>query len=189
MSQLAVGNGGLHSIYPSHHEGFGAWVAGGSCDVRDGMRFIILAAFWWLWSGHTEPLVLFFGFASCALVTWLARRMDAIDGGEPPYTFGLRPLGYLIYLLIEVVKSNLHVARVILDPKLPVSPCLVRVVATQKTDLGRVVFANSITLTPGTLTLDLRDGEVLVHALTQEAADGLLEGHMDARVSSLEGSA
>ena len=152
------------------------------------MRFIILAAFWWLWSGHTEPVVLTLGLASCALVTWLARRMDAIDGGEPPYSFGVRPVGYLVYLLFEVVKSNLHVARVILDPRLPVSPRLVRVEATQKTDLGRVVFANSITLTPGTLTLDLRDGEVLVHALTQEAAEGLLDGTMDERVSSLEGS-
>ena len=157
--------------------------------MRDGLRFLVLAVFWWLWSWHTEPLVLSLGVASCALVTWLARRMDAIDGGESGYTFGLRPIRYIGYLLVEVVKSNLHVARVIVDPRLPISPRLVRVKATQKTDLGRVVFANSITLTPGTLTLDIRDDEVLVHALTEVTADGVTDGVMDAEVSRLEGGA
>ena len=158
----------------------------GAFNVRDGMRFIVLASFWWLWSGHTEPLIVGLGLASCVWVTWLARRMDAIDGGEASYRLGLRPLLYVPYLLWEIVKSNLHVARVILDPRLPVSPQLVRMPTTQRTDLGRVVLANSITLTPGTLTLDLRDDEVLVHALTGEAADGLRTGEMDARVTAME---
>ena len=68
------------------------------------------------------------------------------------------------------------------------SPRLIVVECTQRSDLGRVVFANSITLTPGTLTLDVRDGRVLVHALTAETAEGLQTGEMDRKVTALEGS-
>ena len=69
-----------------------------------------------------------------------------------------------------------------------ISPRLIRVRASQKTVLGHVVYANSITLTPGTISLDLRDGAILVHALTDETAEGVLNGEMNARVARLEGN-
>ena len=90
-------------------------------------------------------------------------------------------------LLKEIVLSNIAVARVILDPRLPIHPRILRVEASQKTDVGRVTYANSITLTPGTVTLDVRDGKLLVHALTTGSAEGLLTGEMDRRVARLEG--
>ena len=69
-----------------------------------------------------------------------------------------------------------------------ISPRLISVHASQKTEIGQVVYANSITLTPGTITLDVRNNEMLVHALTEETAAGLMTGDMDRRVSRLEGS-
>lgn len=151
--------------------------------------FLVLAAMWQTWSGHTEPMILGFGVASCLFVTWLCSRMDAEDGSNPGYGLGIRILGYLPWLVVEIVKSNLHVARVILSPSLPISPRLVRTKATQTTDLCQVIYANSITLTPGTITLDVRDGAFLVHALTEETASGVESGEMDAKVTWLEGSA
>lgn len=143
---------------------------------------------WFLWSGHTEPLLLAFGVFSVGIVTLLASRMNVIDEESEPYELGLRPLLYVPWLLWEIAKANLHVARVILTPSLPVHPRLLRIRATQKSNLGRVILANSITLTPGTVTLDVRDGTLLVHALTPKSADGLLSGDMDRRVTWLEGA-
>ena len=155
--------------------------------MRSLIRFTILAAVWFLWSGITKPLILGFGVLSVGMVTALWARMDRLDGGEPAYAMGLRPLFYLPYLLREIVLSNLHVAKTILSPSLPVQPQLVRIDVSQTTALGQVVHANSITLTPGTITLDVRDGSFLVHALTDHTAAGVRSGDMDARVTALEG--
>ena len=75
----------------------------------------------------------------------------------------------------------------ILSPSLPIRPRILQVEASQETDIARVIYANSITLTPGTVTLDVRDGKLLVHALTTDSAEGLLSGEMDRKVSALEG--
>ena len=87
----------------------------------------------------------------------------------------------------EIVVSNLAVAKVIMSPSLPIHPRIVRVTGTQRTATGQVIYANSITLTPGTVTLDVRGDKFLVHALTSESAQGLLSGEMDERVTRLEG--
>ncbi len=147
-----------------------------------------LALTWLLWSGHTEPLLLAFGALSVAIAILFALRMDVIDEESEPYHLGLRPLLYIPWLLWEIAKANLHVARVILTPSLPIQPRLLRIRARQETDLGRVIFANSITLTPGTVTLDVRDQTLLVHALTRHSAEGLLNGEMNDRAAWLEGA-
>ena len=74
----------------------------------------------------------------------------------------------------------------VLDPKLPISPRMVVFHGSQKTDLGRVIYGNSITLTPGTVSLDVREERIFVHALTEVSARSLLDGEMDRRVSALE---
>ena len=156
------------------------------------IRTIVMSAWlfftWLLWSGHSEPLLLAFGGLSVAVAILLARRMDLIDEESEPYHLGLRPLLYIPWLLWEIAKANLHVARVILTPGLPIRPRLLRIRARQQTDLGRVFFANSITLTPGTVTLDVRDKTLLVHALTQHSAEGLVNGNMNDHVAWLEGA-
>jgi multicomponent Na+:H+ antiporter subunit E len=146
----------------------------------------MLLAAWLLWSGHAEPLLLSFGLASILLVLGIMRRMQKFSGSESDEFPGPGILLYLPWLLWEILKSNIDVARIILDPKLPISPRLLHVVASQRTATGQVIYANSITLTPGTISLDVREGRILVHALTAEAAESLQTGEIDRRVSALE---
>jgi multicomponent Na+:H+ antiporter subunit E len=150
--------------------------------------FAMLAAVWLLLSGHYQPLVLAFGAASCSFVCFLARRFDGAERESRPLPLSWRLPAYWLWLLGEIVKANIDVARRVVDPKLPIDPRLVEVAATQRSDLARVIFANSITLTPGTISVDLGADHILVHALSREGAEALLEGTMDAKVTALEGS-
>ncbi len=145
---------------------------------------------WLLLSGYFDvPLLLSFGALSCALVVFVAWRTEVIDPEEQPLRlrFNLHIFSYWPWLLWQIVLSNLDVAKRILDPRLPISPTLITLKPTQRSDLGRVIYANSITLTPGTVTTALSGDTLEVHALTREAADSLLEGDMDRRVTRLEG--
>ena len=148
---------------------------------------LLLAGAWWLWSGHTEPMMIMFGVVSIALVLFISKRLDDQSDDNPPYRLGFRPVFYLPYILWEIVKANIDVAKVIISPSLPISPKVFRAPASQKTVIAQVIYANSITLTPGTITLDLRDGEVLVHALTHDTAAGIEEGGMNRRCAKLDG--
>lgn len=155
--------------------------------TRNIITFLSLAAVWLLWSGNLAPLLLRFGFISVLLVMWISYRMDRISGVPRVYKLGLRPLLYAPWLIKEIIISNLQIARIILSPKPAISPAMVRVRASQTTDLGKVVYANSITFTPGTITVDLRGDMILVHALTDEMAENLKTGEMNRRVARLEG--
>jgi multicomponent Na+:H+ antiporter subunit E len=149
--------------------------------------WLVLFALWLLLSGHYVPLVLSFGVLSCVLIVWIAARMDVIDHEAIPLQLGLSYFGYLCWLGKEITKANIDVARIILSPSLPISPVMVRTPATQKTDVGKVIFAKSITLTPGTVSVEVMDDDILVHAVTRDAADGLATGGMDRRVTAVEG--
>ena len=149
--------------------------------------WLVLFALWLLLSGHYVPLLLTFGVLSCALVVWIAARMDVIDHEAIPLQLGPGFLVYLCWLGKEITKANIDVARIILNPALPISPVMLRVPASQRSDVGKVIFANSITLTPGTVSVEVMDDEILVHAVTKDAAEGLALGEMDRRVSAVEG--
>jgi len=112
--------------------------------------------------------------------------MDVIDGESQPLnlTFTL-PL-YLIWLIKEVVIANIAVAGNVWKGNQTINPSVFRVTANQKTDIGIVIYANSITLTPGTVSIDLEGNEILVHALTDDSAADLLTGEMDRRVCRVE---
>lgn len=148
----------------------------------------MLAVVWLLLSGHYTTLILIFGAISCAFVTYLARRFDVVDHESHPLHMSWRLPGYWLWLLVEIVKANIDVGRRIIAPSLPIDPMLFEVDASQKTDLGRVIFANSITLTPGTVSVDMREGKILVHALTAEGAADLRQGTMNAKATALEGN-
>ena len=148
---------------------------------------LILFGTWLLWSGHFEPILLGFGVFSCVFVMFLNKKMERYEGVSHENSLGLRWIGYGPWLLWEIAKANWDVARIILKPSLPIKPRLMRIRASQKTDLAKVIYANSITLTPGTITLDVRDDKFLVHALSDEAAADLDTGEMDRRVSAMEG--
>lgn len=147
--------------------------------------FASLAAVWLLLSGHYNPLPLAFGALSCAFVLFLARRLGLVDREGMPLHVLQRLPGYWLWLLGEVVRANIDVARRIVDPKLPVSPRMFEVETRLRTDFLRALYANSITLTPGTIAVDVRDDSILVHALTAEGQAALETGEMDARVAAL----
>ncbi len=146
-----------------------------------------LIGLWLLLSGHYTLLLISFGLLSVMLVVLIALRMDVVDHEGHPLHLNLKALfTYWVWLLKEIIVSNIYVCRLILNPALPISPTVIALRSSQSTDLARVIFANSITLTPGTVTIDV-DGDITeVHALTEELARSLLAGSMDSKVTALE---
>ena len=146
----------------------------------------VLFAFWLALSGHYTMFLVLLGGASAVLCTYLAVRLRIVD---ETIAFHLLPRApsYWPWLVWEIIKSASTVSRTILDPRLPISPTLLRVKAGQKTPVGIATYANSITLTPGTLTVGVDGDSLLVHALTGAGGDVLEAGKMDARVSRFEG--
>lgn len=150
--------------------------------------FITLAALWLLWSGLYLPLMLVLGLVSCLIVVWLTQRFKTIDHESVPIHLGFRVLSYWVWLMKEIVVSSIQVTKIVLSPQMPISPKVVQVQSKSKGEVRQVIFGNSITLTPGTLTTDLDEhGLITVHALTQEGADGVVNGDMNDRVAALPG--
>ena len=148
-----------------------------------------LFAFWLLLSGIYTPFLVLSGLAASLAVALLAQRMEVADREGHPIHLVLAALTYWPWLLKEIFKSGWQVARIIVDPRLPISPTFVRFKPSQKSTVALATHANSITLTPGTITVDAGHEEFLVHALTREGAAGLAGSEMDRRVSRLERSA
>ncbi len=141
---------------------------------------VILFAFWLLLSGHLEPLMLGLGLASVLLTLIIIRRMTLVDHESYPLHLSAKIPAFLVYIMREIVKANIDVIKRILTfNRSAISPQLFEVPTRPlKTDLGRVIYANSITLTPGTVCVELTKDKILVHALTKEAADELSTGEM-----------
>ncbi|MBK1664321.1 cation transporter [Rhodospirillum rubrum] len=147
-----------------------------------------LSLLWLLLSGYWhDPLLLGFGLLSVGAVVALSLRMGIVDAEGVPLRQIPGLLTYLPWLAWQVVLSAMTVARIVLSPKLSISPTLAAIPAAPKTAIGQVIFANSITLTPGTLSLDLDDGAVLVHGLRAAGIDDLMTGEMGRRVAALDG--
>jgi len=154
------------------------------------MRIVSLAAllfaFWLALSGHFTGFLVTIGAASAVLCTYLAVRLRFVDAA---FAFHLLPraLLYWPWLVWEIIKSAWSVSWTVLNPRLSISPTLLRVKAGQKTQVGIATYANSITLTPGTLTIGVDGNDLLVHALSGSGADDLETGRMDTQVSRFEG--
>ncbi|MEM9617474.1 MAG: Na+/H+ antiporter subunit E [Pseudomonadota bacterium] len=155
-------------------------------------RFIILvlvlAALWLLLSGYFDkPLLLIFGAVSVIISAWLAYRASVVDDDSVPASLFPGIVGYWMWLGGEIGKANIEVIRhaLAVEPKL--SPKLFIVPNPPKTSVGKATLANSITLTPGTVSLDLRENEILVHALTEDLADVAAITDMGERVARVEG--
>lgn len=146
---------------------------------------LLLAAAWVLWSGYLKPLLLGLGVVSCLLTVWIVRRMGYFDDETFAFHYDWRLLGFWAWLGVEVVKSSIEVARVVLRPRIDVEPSLVDVDGRDLDPVDLAVLGNSITLTPGTLTLDAHEGRLLVHALTADGAAALQSGEMLRRVAAL----
>ena len=144
-----------------------------------------LFGLWLLWSGHYTVMITSFGVASVILCVWLAHRMKIVDDEGHPAHLALAHVTYAPWLLWQIVLSNVDVSKRVLTGN--ISPCWVRIKAPQKTALGRVIYANSITLTPGTTSIVLEGDELLVHTIHREVGEDLASGAMAQRVCVLEG--
>ena len=152
------------------------------------ISLIVVSALIWLGlSGHYTGLLLSLGAASVALVAYLSRRMKVLDAEGHPTHLAPRGIPYWSYLLWEIVKANLDVARRIMTPGRSIAPRVVRFRAPMDDEMSQVILANSITLTPGTVTMRAENGEFEIHALSEPAANEVLEGGMSRRVAKMTG--
>lgn len=147
---------------------------------------IVLALIWLLNSGLYTPLMLLFGAVSVVAVVWIAHRMDVVDHESAPVHLTVRIFSYYWWLTKKLVQSNIEVVVCIWRGNHSISPCMELLPISQKTDIGQVIYANSITLTPGTVVVDLQRNHVLVHSLTTSGIEELKQGEMDSLVAQLE---
>ncbi len=148
------------------------------------MLLALLILAWLLWSGIYKLLLLGLGAFSCLLCFYIAYRIGFFKRAS-----GLRLIPslpkYWFALLIDIIKSSIDVAKIVLNPKLPISPVVVEIDAMSKGSIGHAILGNAITLSPGTVTLDVHNGRLRVHCLTRKSADELLAGEINRRTSLL----
>lgn len=153
------------------------------------ISFVSLYLLWELLSGYFKTNLIVLGIISCVFVTILSIKLKIYSKQHERIRINLKLPLYIPWLLKEIIKSNLHVARCILSSNESIQPQLVTIKPSQKTNAGIAVHANSITLTPGTISIDIKDNnEILVHALTNNTAQGIINGDIDKQVTKLEGN-
>jgi multicomponent Na+:H+ antiporter subunit E len=150
------------------------------------IAFCALFGFWLLLSGQFTVFLVLAGVGSSLAVVWLAHRMEVVDREGMPVHFWRSSFSYWPWLAWEIVKAAWDVSKIIVHPRLPISPTLVRFRPGQTSVTGLVTHANSITLTPGTITIQATPGEFLVHGLTKAGAEAVVDSEMDRRVRELE---
>jgi multicomponent Na+:H+ antiporter subunit E len=160
----------------------------GEFVLRGVVAFFALLAFWLLLSGHYTVFMVLAGIGSSIAVLGAGRRMEVVDREGVPIDLWRVVFFYWPWLAWQIVKSAWDVTKIILHPRLPISPTLVRFRPLQQSVVGLVTHANSITLTPGTITIEATDGEFLVHGLTRAGAEGCVDSEMDHRLRRVEQS-
>lgn len=157
------------------------------------MRLVVLGfmlfAFWLALSGHYTPFLVACGAIASVLCVLMARRMGTEDDESLPLAVLPGIVTYYPWLIAEIAKSSWTVAMIVLNPRLPISPTMTVVDAGQKSTTGVATFGNSITLTPGTVTTDVKGKRLTVYALTREGALDVEAGEMNRRVRRFEGTA
>lgn len=147
--------------------------------------FLILFAHWVIWSGMLDAFHLALGVISCGIVTFMSH--DLLFKRETftfkQFTEVFRFALYIPWLIYQIILSNIHVAKLVLNPELPIDPKFIWYKSSLKTELSLTTFSNSITLTPGTITADIVDGQYYVHCLDQKVADDLMSGDMEKKVA------
>lgn len=148
---------------------------------------VLLVIFWLLNSGHYTPMILSFGALSIVLVTVIAKRMNVIDEESLPLHLTTSIPAYYLWLFKELIVSNVDVVARIWRGESSISPAMAVIRIDHVSDLGRVIYANSITLTPGTFTTDVSANTITVHALCGNSITTLNNGEMAARIKRMEG--
>lgn len=159
----------------------------GEASLPAVLLLLVLAISWVLWSGIYSTLVLSLGAFSCLLSAYMAHRMGFFRHRALIRFLPRLPV-YWWWLLQEIVASSIEVAKLILQPSLPISPTVVVLEAETPSEVGQVILGNSITLSPGTVTLDVHEGRLLIHCLTSASARDLQNGEATRRAAALERS-
>ena len=146
---------------------------------------LFVAVVWLLLSGHYTALILVLGAVSVLIVIWFMWRMDRVDESLGVLPMRPRMLYYLLWLMWQVVLSNIDLVRRIWDPALPIRPTWQRLDIKVTSSLAKTLYANSITLTPGTLTTDVREDHFMVHSLTPDGIEDLRKGRMEEQIQRL----
>jgi len=158
--------------------------------MRPTVLFLTLLAFWALCSGQVDPhhhrYLMSCGVVSCLATVWICRRLGIVDGELVPLAALLRLPRYGLYLLKEVILANWDVFKRVWAGDPPLDPRVIEIPCGLRTDFVRTVYANSITLTPGTVVMEVEPDRLIIHALTAEAADGVQTGAMERENAKLE---
>lgn len=150
--------------------------------------FLILGGFWALLSGQFHNTFLIGAGAVCiAFTVWLGGRMGLLDDEGVPARFYGPMVPYVPWLAWQVILSNWDVLKRIWSSDMPIDPRMAKIPFATRSGFVTTTYANSITLTPGTVTVDVNEREMLIHCLTKEGEDGLLEGDMERHAKRLEG--
>ncbi len=154
------------------------------------LQALFLMALWLVLSGHFGLEHIIYGALSVLLVIWLNYKVIHVpmSNGEQIHGTNViihRMVLYLIWLLWQIIKSGTYVAYLTIHPKMPINPMVVRFKSRLPNPLAKVILGNSITLTPGTLTLDIKEDYFTVHALAEDVEEELVSGDMEARVGRL----
>ncbi len=158
--------------------------------MRTVFTTLTLFALWLLMSGVYEPLTIGFGAISSIIAIYVGKRMNAIDRHPLEIHINFAKMAtYFGWLMVEIAKSNWEVTKLIVAPKMRLRQNMFEVPYVQKSDLGQTIFANSITLTPGTITVEVEPGHFLVHALAYSEDDHEALADMGRRVAAVETSA
>ena len=151
------------------------------------VTFVFLSLFWISLSGSFEPFLVIIGFVSCLLVAYLTHDLLFPKGVKKPISIMLRILKHLPWFACQVLLSNIHVAKLSIDPKKPINPQFITFNINLKTNIGVMILANAITLTPGTVTVRAHHKRFIVHAISDVTAKGLAGEEMQNRVKEIEG--
>ena len=146
--------------------------------------FATLLVTWLLWSGLYKPLLLGLGAFSCILCLYLAHRIGFFQQASGLHIITRLPKSWA-WLLVEIVKSSIDVAKVVLNPTLPISPSVIDMKAQPKGEIGQAILGNAITLSPGTMTIDVYNGNLKIHCLTRDSAESLLSGEANQLTAAL----
>lgn len=148
---------------------------------------LLLSVFWLLLSGFIQPLLLSFGAVSVVVVLIVLKRMDAVDKEPKSLSFNLQTFRYFTWLVGQIFMSSAHVTKLIWGNPDRIAPVLSKISITSMPDEKKVLYANSITLTPGTLSVDLHNEEITVHALQTASIESLKQGEMENKIAGRQG--
>lgn len=160
-------------------------------SFRVPVLFVVLLAFWMLLSWRLDPLFLVLGVLSAAAVTWVSRPLlDATLGRTDGHRRHLHVgylLLYVVWLLGRLPAGGAHIARIVLDPRIPPRPGIARFRTNLSSPAARTMLATSITMVPGTMTLDVRGNEFTIHAFTPTSVGDLANAATQRRIARIFG--